>query len=129
MNTVDSVEALVADVHHGRWDSVLQQISTLSLPLPLLFDIYEQMVIELIELKENDTARAILGQTEAMMALKERDQDRYLRSAFLKLWSILMENFKSRLQRLLSKPYFHPNDAYAEGASKEKRRAAIARGI
>jgi len=129
MNTVDSVEGLVADVHHGRWDSVLQQISTLSLPLPLLFDIYEQMVIELIELKENDTARAILGQTEAMMALKERDQDRYLRSAFLKLWSILMENFKSRLQRLLSKPYFHPNDAYAEGASKEKRRAAIARGI
>ena len=128
MNTVDSVEALVADVHHGRWDSVLQQISTLSLPLPLLFDIYEQMVIELIELKENDTARAILGQTEAMMALKERDQDRYLRSDFLKL-CYTDGISQSRLQRLLSKPYFHPNDAYAEGASKEKRRAAIARGI
>lgn len=91
MNTVDSVEGLISDVTHGRWDSVLQQISTLSLPLPLLFDIYEEMVIELIELKEIDTARAIMGQTEAMLALKERDQERYLRFLFvLNISDILM---------------------------------------
>eukprot|EP01087_Luapelamoeba_hula_P013048 TRINITY_DN3704_c0_g1_i1.p1 TRINITY_DN3704_c0_g1~~TRINITY_DN3704_c0_g1_i1.p1 ORF type:complete len:564 (+),score=78.93 TRINITY_DN3704_c0_g1_i1:180-1694(+) len=112
MNTVDSIEGIVADVTNGRWDKVLQQISTLSLPTPLLIDLYGQMVIELIEMKEVDTARSILLQSEAMLSLKQTDPERYL-----------------QLQRLLGKQHLTQRDAYPDGSTKDKRRAAIAKGI
>ena len=32
LNTVDSIENLMSDVNHGRWDNVLSQISQISLP-------------------------------------------------------------------------------------------------
>ena len=52
LNTVESVDGFLAEVQNGRWDAVMTVVSSLRLPFPLLADIYEQLVLELIELRE-----------------------------------------------------------------------------
>lgn len=49
----------MTDIHMGRWDSVLSQISSLQLPKEKLMAIYEQVVLELLEARENDLAKEV----------------------------------------------------------------------
>ena len=83
-------------------------VSTLAAVL-LLAEVYEQLILELIEMRELDTARQLLNNTEAMARLREQHNDRF-----------------TKLESLASKPYFDPRDAYAQGNGKERRRSAIA---
>ena len=43
MNTVESVDSFISDINNGRWDSVLGQVLTLSLPQVKLVNLYEQV--------------------------------------------------------------------------------------
>eukprot|EP00743_Colponemidia_sp_Colp-15_P006630 GILK01007147.1.p1 GENE.GILK01007147.1~~GILK01007147.1.p1 ORF type:complete len:533 (+),score=98.95 GILK01007147.1:39-1601(+) len=112
LNTVDNVENFLSDVQHGRWDVVLPTVACLSLPQQKLIALYEQVVVELVELRETDTARQVLRETAPMQALKNEHPDLYL-----------------RLEHLCNRTHFDQREAYPDGSTKDRKRAEIAESL
>ncbi|KAF9114735.1 Serine/threonine-protein kinase smu1 [Mortierella sp. AM989] len=112
LNTVESVEEFSSEILQGNWDNVLRIVSNLKIPEKKLMDLYEQIVIELIEMREIGTARTLLRQTTPTQLLRDQFPDRYL-----------------HLEHVLSRSNFDAKEAYPNGVSKEKRRQIIAQAL
>lgn len=115
LNTVDSLENLSSDINHGRWDAVIPQISTLSLPLRSLVGLYEQIILELLEMREGELAREILRTAEPFTLLKVDDPERFLK----------LEHWVKR-SCVGGGAGVDIRDLYPPGSSRDKRRAEIA---
>jgi WD40 repeat-containing protein SMU1 len=111
LNAVDNMETLSNNIKNGSWDHVLAAISPLKIPLNKMTNLYEQIVLELVEVKETEVARALLRQTKPMSLLKQEQPERYL-----------------RLEHMIARGYSDPKDLYS-GVTKEKKRAELAEEI
>jgi len=109
LNAVESVNGFVEDIRAGRWEAVLQAATTISIPQPKLAALYEQIVLELVELRDGNSARQLLRNAEPLHWLATEAPDRY-----------------KHLELLSAKPYWDPREAYPEGSSRDGRRAAVA---
>jgi WD40 repeat-containing protein SMU1 len=107
LNAVDSAEALVADIRHGRWDAVLQQTKALECSAAAMMELYELVALEMMEMREADVAVQLLRATPAMAHMKHAQPERYL-----------------RLERLAQRP-FDAAEAFA-GVDKQRRRNDVA---
>mmetsp|Transcript_49768 Transcript_49768/g.119305 ORF Transcript_49768/g.119305 Transcript_49768/m.119305 type:complete len:512 (+) Transcript_49768:24-1559(+) len=110
LNTVESVEGFLTDVQTGNWDAVLTAVQSLQLPIKKLMALYEQVVMELLELREVDVARAMLRQTECLQTMKQEKPDRYM-----------------RLEHLCARPVWDGREAYEGSSNKEQRRIELAK--
>lgn len=104
LNTAD-VEKFVEKINAGEWDEVLRVVKLLKLPDSKLMDLYELIVIELIEMQDLAPAKWIMNKTAPMLKLKTTAPDRFL-----------------NLQNLLRHNIF-------DYGAKERRRKAIAREL
>lgn len=82
-SAISSVQDLMHNIQTGKWGLVLAQFEPLSLFADGQVDLYEQIVLELIEEREVQLARSILRGSKAMNLLRERDGERYLRLEYL----------------------------------------------
>ncbi|PRP79879.1 WD40 repeat-containing protein SMU1-like [Planoprotostelium fungivorum] len=129
LNIVDNLGSLINHVNTGNWDQVIQAISSLKLPTTLLEDIFEQIVLELLEAGEVDTAKMIIRSGQSGGGYNGEDNT----SAFSSVGP--MTSMRSqrpekylRLQRLSQKQNFDTFDGY-EGVNRDKRRALIANAL
>lgn len=53
------MESFILNIHSGRWDIVLSQVSNFQLPKEKLIMLYEQVALELIEAREIDLAKEV----------------------------------------------------------------------
>lgn len=107
LNAVDSTDVFVADVEHARWDSVLLVVNTLQLPATLLANLYELIVLEMVELRELDTARRLM-QSAPLIDLEAHDLPRY-----------------QTLVALVGRPHLDPRGVYS-GSTRESQRRRVA---
>eukprot|EP00357_Protocruzia_adherens_P006973 CAMPEP_0114979430 /NCGR_PEP_ID=MMETSP0216-20121206/4365_1 /TAXON_ID=223996 /ORGANISM="Protocruzia adherens, Strain Boccale" /LENGTH=513 /DNA_ID=CAMNT_0002340751 /DNA_START=500 /DNA_END=2041 /DNA_ORIENTATION=- len=109
LNTVENIEDFKSDILNGRWDTLLKQVETLQFPSEKLIELYEQVIIEMLELREIETAQLLLRETPTMLLCRQQDPDKYY-----------------HLEQLCSRSHFDPREAYGAQNSKEKRRNYIA---
>ena len=108
LNLLDSPSDFNKDVINGKWDSVLKQITMLSLPSSKLMLLYEQLVYELLELSEKEAVLKILTETLINNGLRQQFPERCL-----------------TLDYLAKRSCFDAKNTYKQG-SKEKNRLYLA---
>ncbi|KAK8795530.1 hypothetical protein WA158_000187 [Blastocystis sp. Blastoise] len=111
-NTVANKDTLLNAILNGKWDLVLEEVSFLTLPTSILIELVEQIVFELLEMREVDTARMLLTTSPLINSMREEQPERFL-----------------RLTSWLKRNYFDPSEAYPAGENKEKRRQSLAMKI
>ncbi|ORX60336.1 WD40 repeat-like protein [Hesseltinella vesiculosa] len=75
-NTIDNKDAFLQDIRHGRWVSVLKQTNTLSLPTNVLNDLYEMVLVDLVDQNDKQAAMTTLY-SPVLQKLRQRDHERY----------------------------------------------------
>ena len=112
LNTVPSLDTLLSAVVAGDWAQALPLLNALRLPRDKCCDVYEQVVLELLELRELEAARALVDDAPALLALRE---DHPARAA--------------RLEHLLARDVWVETEAYEVGENKQTRRERIAQSL
>jgi WD40 repeat-containing protein SMU1 len=114
LNSVDSIEGFKKDIIQGKWDLVIKNINKLDIPLNKLMDLYEQVVIELVD---NDEIQVASG----FMNFLSKNSLLFLKS-----------EYNERIKRLedVINGKISPSDVYAQlQTTKENNRMKLAENL
>lgn len=114
-------------------------MGTLKLPPAKLTSLYEQVVRELVEMREIDTARALVRGTMPLALLKQQDPERYYidesLSESMAVWLLracaalgLAARYLA-LEKLLNRGHIGGAKVYPVGTSKQALRDDLARSL
>eukprot|EP01062_Namystynia_karyoxenos_P039904 TRINITY_DN29043_c0_g1_i1.p1 TRINITY_DN29043_c0_g1~~TRINITY_DN29043_c0_g1_i1.p1 ORF type:complete len:554 (+),score=197.41 TRINITY_DN29043_c0_g1_i1:98-1663(+) len=112
LNTVQNREAFRNDILQGNWDAVLNAVRSMTLPAPVLYDLYDQVVCEMVELREVELAKLLLRETEVLRQMQQKQPERF-----------------ARLEHLCTKTFFDAQQAYSDGNGQSKRRLLLANAL
>ncbi|MEN2497520.1 MAG: Serine/threonine-protein kinase smu1 [Marteilia pararefringens] len=112
LDTNDHFETLETDILTGKWDKVIEQIRMFKLPHKILIDIYLQIIIELIEMKEYDCSSWLFTRSEFQRYMKQNKPEKLM-----------------LIQRWLTNHTFEASEAYAGGKTRDKVRAELIASI
>ncbi len=76
LNTVENPAALASAIKAGDWDVVMREVATVELSDSVQADLFEQVMLEMLDLRELDTARKLL-KTRSLRALQNSNAERY----------------------------------------------------
>lgn len=76
-NLVMDPAELKSSVLQGKWPAVLREIESLTLTESVLFDVYEQVVLELIDKRDIEVAQDFLKRSAVLIALKLSAKPRF----------------------------------------------------
>ncbi|XP_954516.1 uncharacterized protein TA19400 [Theileria annulata] len=79
LNSVSNLEVLISDAQMGRWSQVLESIDTMKLSQDTLFKLYDQIVRELVDLKESKLALILMENCSPLVSMQKSDPDNYRR--------------------------------------------------
>lgn len=109
LNTVDDADEFLGRIKEGKWDQVLLEVASLDLPVTKVQALHELVVLELIELREVETARSLLRQSEPLSLLRSENEDKYI-----------------ELEKACSRTVVDVKQLYG-GMSRQKRRNMVAK--
>jgi len=125
LNVVDNLDQLLSDIMNGRWNRVLQIVSSIGISSEALYDLFEQIFFELIEMDEIDSARHLLYNSAPLQSMKT-DETHTIR--YSRLEQIILHCHDEHAKRdIIHQLYGF--DANHQLNSKEKRRKQIAENI
>ncbi|KAK2962183.1 putative Smu-1 suppressor of mec-8 and unc-52 protein [Blattamonas nauphoetae] len=76
-NTTVDPHKFLNDMKQGKWELVLPQLETLQFPPDLVGDVYEQLLIDLIDSGERQVAELTLKRAEPLLLIKKENRQRY----------------------------------------------------
>lgn len=117
LNSVPNVDSLVTDTQMGRWNQVLDAVDTMKLSQETLFKLYDQVVRELVDLREAKLATSMMENAIPLREMEREDSENH-----------------RRLQELCRKRPLETRDIYAgadeqQHLTKDKRRALVSEAL
>ncbi|AFZ80420.1 WD-repeat domain containing protein [Theileria equi strain WA] len=79
LNSVSNLESLIADAQMGRWNQVLDVVDTMKLSQDTLFKLYDQIVRELVDLKESKLATSLMDNATPLISMQVAEPENYSR--------------------------------------------------
>ena len=77
-NSLSSLSTLTSNILNGKWDQVLKTLRNLDIPILTVMKLYEQIVYELVENKDNDIADILIkDNTDTINKLRTEFPERF----------------------------------------------------
>ena len=109
-NSLSSLSTLTSNILNGKWDQVLKTLRNLDIPILTVMKLYEQIVYELVENKDNDIADILIkDNTDTINKLRTEFPERF-----------------SNLETIVKNKSVNINDLYNQfKTTKDKNRAIL----
>ena len=104
------------DQLYSGWNRVLETVSSIGISTEILFDLFEHIYYELLEMNEIDSARSLLYNSFPLQSMKT---DEIHKMRYCRLEQLLINN----------NGHFSNMQLYGYGVNKEKKRKEIAENM